>query len=308
MIRGRDLLAPEQLARLKTLHLRARQTVDGVLTGLHRSPLHGASVEFAEHKEYAPGDEIRHIDWKLFAKSDKHYIKRYEQETNLHAMILVDVSASMLYGSRDATLPKWEFAASLAAALAYLLLRQQDAVGLLIADDRIRYYVPPRSRSTHLTHVCESLVRFAPERGHPTRLRAAAQHLSDVFNRSGLVFVLSDFLDTDPAFFKVLQQLRGRRQQVHLFQVLDPWELTFPFQDMTIFRSLETRRRILAEPRAMREAYLREIRRFVTELRQAALEAGMEYRLMDTGVDLMASFTAFLSGVAQGPPGGSVGG
>ncbi|MFT5431695.1 MAG: hypothetical protein ACI9OJ_002392 [Myxococcota bacterium] len=292
---ARQLLKPEALARLKSLQLRARGVVDGVLTGLHRSPHHGASVEFAEHKEYAPGDEIRHVDWKVFGKSDKYYIRRYEQETNLQAMLLVDASASMLYQSEAAIASKWDYACDLAASLSYLLLRQQDAVGLTVVDDKVNVYVPPRSRSTHLMNVCELLVRATPKAGRQTKLAAGVKHLTEVFTRRGLVYVISDFLDTDSDWFKVLRQLRGRRQQVTLLHLVDPWELTFPFDDMTIFRSLESGTELLAEPRVMREAYLREFRRFTSELRTSALADGMEYRMIRTDASLEASLTSLLA-------------
>ena len=279
--------------------VRARGAVDGVLTGLHRSPHHGSSVEFAEHKEYAPGDEIRHLDWKVYGKSDKYYVKRFEHETNLQAMLLVDASSSMLYRSPGAPTSKWEYAISLAATLAYLLLRQQDSVGLTIADEVVREYVPPRSRSTHLMHLCELLVTAEPKKGTETSLLVAANQLSEVLTRRGLVFVISDFLDTDTRFFHVLRQLETRRHHVHLFHVLDPWELTFPFDEMTLFRSLETGKPLLAEPRVMREAYLKEIRRFVSELRRSSFESGMEYRLMQTDVELETALTSFLAARPQ---------
>ena len=267
--------------------------------GLHRSPLHGASVEFAEHKEYALGDEIRHIDWKVYARSDKYYVKRFEQETNLQSMLLMDASASMRYRSNDAQLTKWEYSASMAASIAYLLLRQQDAVGLTVVTDTVKTYVPPRSRSSHLMHLCELLIESEPGKRAPTSLHAAARHLSEVFTRRGVIFVLSDFLDTDSRFFSVLKQLESRRQHVVLLHVMDPWELQFPFDEMTIFRSLESGKEILAEPRVMREAYLREVRRFVTELRTGALEAGMEYRLLDTSIPLEDAMTGFVVGTPQ---------
>ena len=296
---GRRLLDPELLSRLKTLHLRARQAADGALSGLHKSPHHGASIEFAEHKEYAPGDEIRHIDWKVFAKSDKYYIKRFEQETNIQGMLMVDASASMLYKSPDALLSKWDYACMTAASLAYLLLRQQDSVGLTVTDEKVGVYVPPRSRTSHLMHLCELLVSNTPRRDAQTNLLAGATHLLEVLTRRGVVFVISDFLDTESHFFRVLSQLKSRRQKVVLLHVLDPWELTFPFDDMTIFRSLETGRELLAEPRAMREAYLREITKFIATLRASSLEAGMEYRLLETHIPLEQALTAYLSARPQ---------
>ena len=296
--RGR-LLQPDVLARIKSLQLKSRLAAEGALTGLHKSPLHGASVEFAEHKVYAPGDEIRHIDWKVFAKSDKYYVKQYEQETNVSAMLLIDASASMRYKSSDALESKWDYACMTAAAMAYLLLRQQDAVGLTLADEDVRNYVPPRSRSTHLMHLCELMVQSPPKPEAGTNLLAGVTHLSEVLTRRGIVFVLSDFLDRDPHFFRVLKQLKGRRQQVHLMQVLDPWEIDFPFHDMTVFRSLETGREILAEPRMMRKTYLREMRRFINELRVGSLEAGMSYRLLRTNEPRENALTSFLTGRSQ---------
>ena len=294
---GARLLDPNALARLKNLQLRARSVVEGALTGLHRSPHHGASVEFAEHKEYSAGDEIRHIDWKVFGKSDKYYVKRYEQETNLRAMLMVDASASMLYGSEAALNSKWEYASELSAALAYLLLRQQDSVGLTVAGEKVEHYVPPRTRSSHLMHLCELLVGAEPARKKTTNLLAGIQHVSDVFTRRGLVFVISDFLDTDRAWFQVLRQMRSRRQQVRLLHVVDPWEMEFPFNDMTIFRSLESGSELLAEPRAMRDAYLKEFTRFREGLRSAALEEGMEYRLIRTDVPVDSTLSTMIGGL-----------
>jgi uncharacterized protein (DUF58 family) len=296
---ARQLLSPELLTRLESLQLRARIAADGALTGLHKSPHHGASVEFAEHKEYAPGDEIRHIDWRVFAKSDKYYVKRFEQETNLDATILIDASASMRYRSPDAVGSKWDYAATTAASLAHLLLRQQDAVGMIIGSERVDVWVPPRSRYTHLMHLCELLVRNAPKPEASTNLLAGATHLLEVSRRRGLVFVISDFLDPDPHFFNVLKQLRSRRYQVFMLQILDPWELTFPFDDMTVFKSLESGREILAEPRVIREAYLKGMNEFVRDLRTRSLAARLEYRLLSTDEPLMGALTDFISGRPQ---------
>jgi uncharacterized protein (DUF58 family) len=288
------LLEPEALARVHALRLQATQTVDGLLMGLHRSPHHGSSVEFAEHKQYAPGDEIRHIDWRVYAKSDKFYVKRFEQETNMRAMLLCDASASMLYSSPQQR-TKYDYAASLAASFGYILLRQQDAVGLMVADTETRTWVPPRARSSHLTHLCEVLVANTPEKGAQTDLTSAVERLSEVFENRGPVFVFSDFLDTTRRWVEILRQMESRRQHVTLFQVLDPWELTFPFDEMTAFRSLETGRKILAEPRAMREAYIREIQAFIAELRVMCLEAGMSYRMVTTDTPLSEALASYLS-------------
>jgi len=293
------VLSPELLSRLSALRLKAKTVVDGVLSGLHRSPHHGSSVEFAEHKEYAPGDEIRHIDWRAFAKSDKYYVRRFERETNLRAMILLDASSSMQYKSTAATASKWEFAQELCAALSYLLLRQQDAVGLTVIDQEVQQYIPPRSHSNHLVNVCETLVSCTPKPHVGTQLVVGTNQLLEVFNQRGLVFVVSDFMDNDSRYFTALRQLRSRKQKVHLLQVLDPWEIDFPFSEMTLFRSLETGQNVLAEPRFMRETYLRELRRFIDELRQNCLESGFEYRRFNTQMDLTVALTKMIAGSSQ---------
>ncbi|HIA00476.1 MAG TPA: DUF58 domain-containing protein [Myxococcales bacterium] len=290
------LLEPEHLARLKSLQLKAKSVVEGVLSGLHKSPHHGSSVEFAEHKEYAPGDEIKHIDWRVYAKSDKYYVKHYEQETNLQAMLLLDASSSMLYKSNDGLHSKWEYASIIAASVAYLLLRQQDSVGLSVVGSDVTCFVPPRNRSTHLMHLCKLIVSSEPQPNTPTDLLTGVKHITEVFPRRGLVFVFSDFFDNDPEFMRVLRQLKGRRQQVHLFHVLDPWELTFPFEQMTLFQSMESVSKVLAEPRAMRATYLRAIQAFIQNLRKDCLEHGMEYHLLDTSVAIDDAIGDFVMG------------
>ena len=298
---ARRLLTPAALARLKALKLRAKAVVDGVVNGLHRSPHHGSSVEFAEHNEYAPGDEIRHIDWRVYGKSDKYYVKRFEQETNLQAMLLVDNSASMLYQSPDSDRSKWMYAQELAASLSFLMIQQQDAVGLVVSDSEVQTYLPPRSRSSHHMNLCEELVRCEPKKGAGTSLSTGIIKLSDVFSRKGLVVIISDFMDFDPQYFQILRRLKGRRQRVRLFHVMDPWELEFPFNDMTMFRPMEGGKPVLAEPRVMREAYLRCVRDFVNNLRSKCLEHSMEYHLMNTADDLVTQLTSVLAGTVRPP-------
>jgi len=290
------VISPELLTRLSAIHYRAKDIVDGVLNGLHRSPQHGSSVEFAEHIEYAPGDEIRHIDWRAYAKSDKYYVRRFEQETNLRAMILLDVSSSMKYQSPESNQSKWQYAQELAAALAYLMLHQQDAVGITIVDEEIRGYVPPRSHSNHLRHLSQVLATEEPNSGTPTNLTVGANHLLELFSGRGVVFVISDFMDHDSGYLAALRQLHGRRQQVHLLQVLDPWEITFPFPEMTLFQSLETEQTVLAEPRIMRKTYVEEFQRFVDELRQQCMESGFDYRLFRTDSDIIDGITSIIMG------------
>jgi uncharacterized protein (DUF58 family) len=285
-----DLLAPEQLARLSNLHLRAQQIVEGVLSGLHRSPHHGQSVEFSEHKEYAAGDDVRHIDWKAYGKFDKYYLKRFEHETNLRAHLVVDASASMGYGARES---KLGHAATAAAALAVLLIRQQDAVGLCIAKGEELEFVPPRSSPGHLGTVMEVLSRASP--GGATHLGSMARRLSEKTQRRALILVFSDFFDPDPQGLLELLQLRAMRHEVALFQVLDPAELTFPFEDPTLFLSMEDDRRLETQPLLLRDGYLEEMNRFLASTRALCRERDCDYELLRTDEPLEAGLLRFLS-------------
>ncbi|MBI5548862.1 MAG: DUF58 domain-containing protein [Deltaproteobacteria bacterium] len=272
------LLDPQALAKLSSVKLRARAVVEGVLSGLHKSPHQGQSVEFAEHKEYAPGDEIRHIDWKAFGKFDKYYVKRYEHETNLRAYLAIDASASMNYRSGD--LSKLDVATMLAASLAYLLIRQQDAVGLLILKASGTQYIPPRSSASHLQAILEALEGLKGE--GPTRLAAAADLLSEKAQRRSAVVLLSDLFDEDPKALARLLQLRLRKNDVSVFQVLDRAELEFPFEDHTLFLSMEDERQQQASPREIRESYLEEIRAFLDQTKRSCFEMDCYYEAVRT--------------------------
>ncbi len=272
------LLDPKALAKLSTVKLRARAVVEGVLSGLHKSPHQGQSVEFAEHKEYAPGDEIRHIDWKAYGKFDKYYVKRFEHETNLRAYLAVDASASMNYRSGD--LSKLDVACMLAAALAYLLVRQQDAVGLVVLKASGATYVPPRSSAGHLQAILQALEGLRGE--GPTRLSDAADLLSEKAQRRSAVVLLSDLFDEDPGALSRLLQLRLRKNDVSIFHVLDPAELEFPFEDNTLFLSMEDERSQQANPREIRESYLEELQGFLDGARRRCFELDCDYEPVRT--------------------------
>ncbi len=272
------LLDPKALAKLSTVKLRARAVVEGVLSGLHKSPHQGQSVEFAEHKEYTPGDEIRHIDWKAYAKFDKYYVKRYEHETNLRAYLALDASASMNYASDG--LSKLDVGCALAASLAYLLVRQQDAVGLMVLRaDGVRY-VPPRASAGHLQAILGELEGLKGE--GPTRLADAAGFLSEKARRRAAVFVISDLFDEEPGALKRLLQLRLRKNDVSIFHVLDPDEVDFPFEDNTLFLSMEDERQQQANPREIRESYLEEMRAFLLDSKRTCSEADCDYEAVRT--------------------------
>jgi len=276
----RPLLDPEVLARLGTLKLRVRAITEGILTGLHKSPHHGQSVEFAEHKEYTPGDDVRRIDWKAYGKFDKYYVKRYEQETNLRAYLVVDASGSMAYRGAAGRLTKLEYASALAASLAYLLVRQQDAVGLVLVQDQVVRTVPPSAAANHLGALVDTLEAAAP--AGPTRLGAAVDWLVEHAPRRAQVIVLSDLFDREDAVLRRLAQLGKRKHEVTVFHVLDPAEIEFPFEDPTLFLSMEDARSVEANGRDVRRGYLEVLRRWLAEVRRAAAEADVDYALCRT--------------------------
>lgn len=282
-------LDPALLARLGPLQLRARRVMEGVLTGLHKSPHHGQSVEFSEHKEYAPGDEIKHIDWRAYAKLDKYYVKRFEMETNLRALLVVDASGSMAYGRGAFT--KLGYAATCAGALAYLLSRQGDQVGLLVAGEPdplsterlpkgVRSYLPFGASPAH---VQELLRRLEREEGRgTTSLAPALDFAAEKAGRRALVIVLSDLFDATERTVPALKMLRGRRHDVLLLQTLDREELDFPFDDPTRFLSMEDDRQIDAQPRQIRASYLEELQRFLDGTRRELARADVEVEQVAT--------------------------
>ncbi len=282
-------LDPALLARLGPLQVRARKVMEGVLTGLHKSPSHGQSVEFSEHKEYAPGDEIRHIDWRAFAKLDKYYVKRFEMETNLRALIVLDASGSMAYGRGAMT--KLQYAAVCAGALAYLLARQGDQVGLVVAGDPqpgtterlpdgVRSFMPFASSPTHVQELLRQL--DTSEGRGPTVLPRALDFAAEKAGRRALVIVLSDLFDATERAVPALKMLRSRRHDVLLLQTLDREELDFPFDDPTRFLSMEDDRAIEAQPRQIRESYLAEMQRFLESTRRELARADVEVEQIPT--------------------------
>jgi uncharacterized protein (DUF58 family) len=289
----RQLLDPEVLARLATLKLRVRAITEGVLTGLHKSPHHGQSVEFAEHKEYAPGDDVRRIDWKAYGKFDKYYVKQFEQETNLRAWLVVDGSGSMGYRGKEGRLTKLEYASALAASLAYLLVRQGDAAGLVVVSDKVERTISPRAAASHLPALVDALAGIEP-RG-PTRLAAAVDHVLEHAPRRSTVMVFSDLFDAEEKVLKKLAQLRRHKHEVTLFHVLDPAELEFPFEDPTLFLSMEDARQVEANGRDVRKGYLEVMDRWLEEVRRAAGEADLEHVLCRSDAALDTVLLPFLA-------------
>ncbi len=286
-----DLVDARTLAKLSGVKLRARAVVEGVLSGLHKSPHHGQSVEFSEHKEYAPGDELRHLDWKAFGKFDRYYVKRFEHETNLRGFLVVDGSASMAYGS--GALSKLDVAKTLAGALAYLLVRQQDAAGLSVVSGAGFSHVPPRAAAGHLATLLEALEGLKAE--GTTDLFGAADHLAEKVSRRSLIVVFSDLFDDRAEALKRLLSLRARKMDVAVFQLVDPAELDFPFDDPTLFLSMEDERRIEVNPREVRESYLEELKGFLAQVRRSCAEADVDYELVRTDEPLDAVLLRFLA-------------
>ncbi len=272
------LLDAQTLARLQGVKLRARAVMEGVLSGLHKSPHQGQSVEFAEHKEYAPGDELRHLDWKAYGKFDKYYVKRFEHETNLRAVMVVDASASM--GYRSGALSKLDVATTLAGALCYLLVRQQDAAGLALMAGGKWKDVPPRASAGHLNVLLDTLEHTAPNGA--TDLGSAADHLAEVLPRRSSVVVLSDLLDENQDALRRILALRQRKNDVSVFHLVDPAELTFPFDDPTLFLDMEGEGRIEVNPREIKESYLEEFGAFLASAKAACAEADVDYELVRT--------------------------
>jgi uncharacterized protein (DUF58 family) len=285
------LLEAETLARLQGVKLRARAVMEGVLSGLHKSPHQGQSVEFAEHKEYAPGDELRHLDWKAYGKFDRYYIKRFEHETNQRALLVVDASASM--GYRSGVLSKLEVATTLAGALSYLLVRQQDAAGLALMAGGRFVDVPPHASAGHLHLLLEALEKLQP--AGPTDLGRVADHVAEVLPRRSTIIVLSDLLDERQDCLKRVLALRQRRNDVALFHVVDPAELTFPFDDPTLFLDMEGEGRIEVNPREIKESYLEEFGAFLAGVKAACAEADVDYELVRTDERLDEVLLRFLA-------------
>jgi uncharacterized protein (DUF58 family) len=271
---------PTSLAKYGHLALLARQLVEGFLTGVHKSPYKGFSVEFAEHRQYYPGDEIRHIDWRAFGKTDRYYIKEYEEETNLRSHLLVDASGSMAYKGANAS-SKFQFAQYVAASLAYLMLHQRDAVGLATHDTTIRTLIPPRASSKHLLRVLQALEQTTP--GGETALAPLWDRLAEQIKQRGLVIILSDCFGDIAPIQRALMHFRHRRHEVMLFHILAPEEIEFPFKKWTQFRNLEIAgNRLLVDPQQLRKHYRENFDRFCKELRAATGHASIDYHLIRT--------------------------
>jgi uncharacterized protein (DUF58 family) len=291
---ARDLrfLDPAIIARLGTMELKARTVVEGFLSGLHRSPYRGFSVEFAEYRQYIPGDDLSTLDWKVYARSDRHYVKKFEEETNLECHILLDLSASMAYRG-TAPMSKLEYGSVLAASLAFLMNRQRDATGLIAFEDRIVFRMPARARSGHLHALLLALERLEP--GRRSDVGRPLHQLAEALTKRSMVVLISDMLDDPAPVVKGLRHLRFRGSDVVVFQVLDPNELTFPFRGPSRFRDVETGDEVTAEPASIRTQYLRELAGLTLRYDRDLRGAGIDYVQLDSSQPLDFALLSYLS-------------
>jgi uncharacterized protein (DUF58 family) len=291
-------LDPKVLGKITRLDLRARHVVEGFISGLHRSPFHGFSVEFATHREYVPGDDIKHIDWKVQAKTDRFYIKQYEEETNLRAVFLLDASQSMQYpggpnAAKEPGLSKYQYAATAAASLAYLLQQQQDAVGLGIFNEQLTSYQAPSASPAALRSMIHAMETAGPSA--KTSLEPIAHNLAEKISRRGLICLISDLFVDIEGVIRALEHFRHYDHEVMVMHIMDQRELDFPFQGTTQFRGLEELGRATVEPRALRDAYLKEVESFCHEVRRRCVAARIDYKLISTADHLDAALCGFLA-------------
>ena len=289
--RERQFLDPAVVARLGTLELKARTIVEGFLSGLHRSPFKGFSVEFAEYRQYMPGDDLSTIDWKVYARTDRHYIKKFEEETNVNCHVMLDVSGSMGYGSRGIT--KFEYGQCLAASLAYLMNRQRDASGLTAFDDRIVSMLPASARPGHLHAMLVALDRLTL--GERTNVSKPLHQLADSLSKRGMVVLISDLLDDPEGVIRGLQHFRFRGTDVIVFHLLDPDELEFPFERVTRFEDMETGDEVMAVPVLVRSHYVRAAEDLVNRYKRELGACGIDYHLVRTDQPLELALLAYLS-------------
>jgi len=283
-------LDPAIVARLGTIDLKARAIVEGFLTGLHRSPYKGFSVEFAEYRQYLPGDDLATLDWKVFARSDKHFVKKYEEETNLTCHLLIDVSRSMGYGSGEIT--KLQYASYLTGALAYLMHRQRDSFGMIAFDDSIAALLPASARGGHLRAVLLALERL--ELGAGTNVAKPLHDLAAAVRKRGMVVLVSDLLDDPAAVLDGLKHFRYRGTDVIVFHILDPYELKFPFEHAARFRDMETEEEVMAVPGSIRADYIERIESRIAFFRRELQLSGIDYCLLETSQPLELGLMSYL--------------
>lgn len=275
----KKFLDPAVISKLKTLELKARMVVEGFKVGLHRSPYHGFSVEFSEHRPYMQGDALKNVDWKVFAKSEKYYIKQFEEETNLLSHIFVDASKSMQF-KHSGKVSKIDYATILAAALAYVMIDQQDSVGLAIFSDKIHTYLPPKSNRVYLKTLLSALNQIQP--GGTTTTSKCLDSVTEKIKKRGLTIIISDFFDDMNSILTALKHLHYKKNEVIVFQILDPIEKNFGFDRDSVFVDLESGEQITTQPHQIQRAYQEAMNEYLNKLKNECLNFGIEYNLIDT--------------------------
>ena len=284
-------LDPLALAKVRSLELQARLVVEGYLSGMHKSPYHGFSVEFAQHREYVPCDDIKHVDWKVYGRTGRFYLKQYEEETNLVCWILLDVSESMRYASGPVS--KYDYACMAATAMAYLTLHQQDSIGFVTFDSQVRTFLKPSSQPTRLKEMVNFLNRGCG--AEKTGLEAIFHDLAERINRRSILVVLSDLFDEPSEVLAGLKHLRYKRHEVVLFHVMDPAELEFPFQEATLFRGMELMPELLTDPRGLRDGYLQQLSSFLTEIKRGCRAQDVDHVQLRTDTNLGIALSGYLA-------------
>ncbi len=287
-----NYLNPETVAKLNGLDLQARRIVEGYLAGLHRSPYHGFSVEFAQHREYVPGDDLRYVDWKVYGKTDRIYLKQYEEETNFACYLILDTSESMRYQSEQQGVSKFDYALLIAAALSYLVIQQRDAIGLITYDSQIKQILPPSSNPSQLQLIYQILEDSKPE--NRTDSGRIFHKIAQRIQKRSLVIILSDLFDNLDSMVSGLKHLHHHKHDVSVLQIIDPAEEDFPFQDSTLFQGLEGLPEYLADPKSLREAYLEEFRQFTSQIHDRVHKMGIDISLMRTDESLERALSNFL--------------
>ncbi len=290
MITQESYLRPDVIRQIARLDLKARFIVEGFLSGLHQSPFHGFSVEFSEHRKYEPGDEISTIDWAVYGRTDRFYVKKFRAETNTQCHLVVDTSPSMAYGYRGMT--KLEYGICLAAALGFLMVQQQDPVGLVTFGEGMNGYMPPKAKRGHLTALLAQLARVKPS--GKTEIARSLHDTAELLRRRGLVVIISDLLEDIEQVAKGLHHLAFRRHDIIVFHVLDEAEVTFPFEDYAHFQDMETGEKITVDPEGVRAAYRAQVKEMIDTIQKKCFEARIDYVQLDTGMPFDKALMSFL--------------
>jgi uncharacterized protein (DUF58 family) len=284
-------LDPLVLAKVRSLELKARLIVEGYLSGMHKSPYHGFSVEFAQHREYVPGDDIKHIDWKVYGRTGRFYLKQYEEETNLVLWILLDTSESMRYGSGPVS--KYDYACMTAAALAYLTIHQTDSVGFVTFDSQVRGVLKPSSQPSHLKEIVHLMNKGCG--AEKTSLAPIFHDLAERITRRSIILLISDLFDEPATILAGLKHLRYKRHEVAVMNVMDAAELEFPFQEATLFRGMEQYPELLTDPRSLRDGYLAEVNTFLTEMQHGCRNQNVDFVQLRTDANLGVALSSYMS-------------